>query len=152
MLLIVSDTHGLLRPGVIELARESELVVHAGDVGSRDVLDGLRDVAEVVAVRGNVDHGAWASELPRHARVQRHGKTLHVVHQREHLDVDPVIDGIDVVISGHSHRPAIRRDGGVLYLNPGSAGPRRFGLPVTVAVLELAGMGTPEARIVELSA
>ncbi|MBD3244107.1 MAG: YfcE family phosphodiesterase, partial [Chitinivibrionales bacterium] len=150
MLLVVSDTHGLLRPEVLELARKCELVIHAGDIGAVDVLQRLREVAEVVAVRGNVDHGAWAHELPRHARVERHGTTLYVVHQPEHLDVNPVTAGIDVVISGHSHRPSVRREGDVLYLNPGSAGPRRFHLPATVALLEVAENALPEARTVGL--
>jgi len=135
---LISDTHGLLREAALRALEGSELIVHAGDVGRLEILDALRAVAPVVAVRGNVDKGAWADALPATALAQAGPATIYVLHDLHELDLDPAAAGIHVVASGHSHRPARSERSGVLYLNPGSAGPRRFKLPVTVARLDLA--------------
>lgn len=142
---IISDTHGLLRPGAVTAFAGCELILHAGDVGGPEILAGLRRVAPVVAVRGNVDGGPWADALCEGETVVVSGLRLRVRHIRADLDGDDA----DVVITGHSHQPAIARVGGVLHVNPGSAGPRRFRLPVTVALLEIAD-GKAQARIVEV--
>ena len=136
---VISDTHGLLRPEAIEALQGSEFIIHAGDVGAPEVLEALRQVAPVVAVRGNVDTAAWASGLPASEAVEVGGRLLYVLHQIEHLDVDPAAAGIAAVVYGHSHRPSAEVRRGVLYLNPGSAGPRRFGLPVTLVRLRVEG-------------
>jgi putative phosphoesterase len=134
---VISDTHGLVRPAALAALRGVDAIVHAGDVGSPEVLAALAEVAPLTAVRGNVDRGAWARRLPAVATVTVAGVRVHVVHDVRTLAVDPVAEGIGVVVAGHSHRPgAVRRDG-VLYLNPGSAGPRRFTLPVAVARLRI---------------
>lgn len=146
---VISDTHGLLREEAIEVLRESELIVHAGDIGSVDVIDRLSEIAPVVAVRGNVDKESWAKEFPLDKVVNVCGKYLYVLHNLNEIDLDPVAAGFDVVISGHSHKPAIHNKDGVLYVNPGSAGPRRFKLPVAVATLYIAPKGI-EAHIQEL--
>jgi len=145
---VISDTHGLLRPEAIRALRGVDLIIHAGDVGSAEVLDGLRTVARVVAVRGNNDRGAWARALRETETLELAGVRLHVVHDIKELDIDPAKAGVDVIVAGHSHKPAIARREGVLFLNPGSAGPRRFRLPVALARLEI-GV-TLRARIVEL--
>lgn len=146
---VVSDTHGLLRPQALAALRDCELIIHAGDVGNPDVLDALRQNAPVVAVRGNVDHGAWASELPEREMVQVGDRRLYVLHNLEELDVDPVTAGFHAIIAGHTHRPKIETQQGVLYFNPGSAGPRRFGLPISVGRLRLHG-GTLRGEIIDL--
>ena len=146
---VVSDTHGLIRPEALEALRGSELIIHAGDVGKPHVLEALSSVAQVVAVRGNVDRGPWAQHLAEAEVVEVNGSRLYVIHSLDGLDFDPAAAGFDVVISGHSHRPSAERRDGVLYLNPGSAGPRRFNLPVAVALLEVR-RGSCEARILEL--
>jgi hypothetical protein len=130
---VISDTHGLLRPQAIDALRGSDLIIHAGDVGKPEVLDALRALAPVHAVRGNVDHGSWAARLPMTARVEARGHLFHVLHIVDDLDLDPPAAGVAAVIFGHSHKPSIETRNGVLWLNPGSAGPRRFDLPVTVA-------------------
>ena len=116
-------------------------IVHAGDVGDPKILDTLRDLAPVTVVRGNIDGGAWAEALPESERIEAHGFSIYVLHDVNQLDLDPTAAGLSVVISGHSHRPSIRTQDGVLYLNPGSAGPRRFKLPITVARLRLSDSG-----------
>ncbi len=143
---LVSDTHGLLRPEAIAALRGTTLIVHAGDVGGPDVLEQLARLAPVVAVRGNNDTGTWARRLPTRATHVVGTCTLLVVHDRKALREPPV--GVDVVVSGHSHRPSVIRSGGVLYVNPGSAGPRRFSLPVTVARLH--PTTPPQAEILPL--
>jgi len=135
---ILSDTHGLLRPEAMEALRGVELIVHAGDVGDPEILTKLRTIAPVFAVRGNVDTEAWARELPEASVVEAEGANLYVLHNLQHLDLKPEDAGFDVVISGHTHEPKQYERNGVLYLNPGSAGPRRFRLPVTLAILEVA--------------
>jgi putative phosphoesterase len=146
---VISDTHGLLRPEAVEALRGCDRIIHAGDVGSPDVLDQLRRVAPVVAVRGNVDKGAWALALPRTATIDLGGQTIYMLHILGDLDLKPAAAGISAVVYGHSHKPSIEERDGVLFLNPGSAGPRRFRLPVTVARLS-ASDGRLAARIIAL--
>lgn len=146
---VISDTHGLLRPQALRALTGVELIVHAGDVGAAAVLDALRGVAPVVAVRGNNDRGAWASALAETEVVEAAGRSLYVLHDLAHLDLDPRAAGFDAVIAGHSHQPRIERRDGVLYLNPGSAGPRRFRLPIALAWLDVDAAGV-EAEIVQL--
>jgi len=135
---LISDTHGLLRREAVEALRGSELIVHAGDVGNPKILEELRKLAPVVAVRGNVDTQEWARALPLTAVAEVGAVLIYVLHDVNALDLDPVAAGFRLVVSGHSHKPGkIERDG-VLYVNPGSAGPRRFQLPATVARLNLA--------------
>jgi uncharacterized protein len=134
---VISDTHGLLRPEAVAALRGSELIVHAGDVGDARVLDELRAIAPTVAVRGNIDSGAWARALPPTTIVAVGELQLYVLHQLSALGLDPKTAGFAAVISGHSHRPSAELREGVLYLNPGSAGPRRFTLPVSVARLQI---------------
>ena len=134
---IISDTHGLLRPEVERALEGADTIVHAGDVGRLEVLDGLKRIAPVFAVRGNVDRGGWAQELPFTAVVGLDGATFYVLHDLQELDLKPQAAGIDFVISGHTHRPKESEKDGVRYVNPGSAGPKRFHLPVTVATLDL---------------
>src|SRR5215475_15380954 len=146
---VISDTHGLLRPEALVALAEAEHILHAGDVGNIEILEELRRIAPVTAIRGNVDgHGACA-ELPATEMVELGGRLFYMVHSVHDLDIDPKAAGVDVVVSGHSHKPLIERKGAVMYLNPGSAGPRRFSLPVTVALVTVADNGV-EARIVEL--
>jgi putative phosphoesterase len=135
---LISDTHGLLRDEALEALQRSELIIHAGDVGKPDILSALGQVAPVIAVKGNIDKGSWASELPATALVEAGPATIYVLHDIQELDLDPAAAGIQIVVSGHSHKPSRAERSGVLYINPGSAGPRRFQLPVTVARLDLA--------------
>lgn len=135
---VVSDTHGLLRPEAVVALRGVDLLIHAGDVGSRDVLEELTLVAPVVAVRGNVDHGELRSKLPATAEAEAAGVWIHVLHRLEDLDLDPRAAGFGVVVHGHTHRPETRSRDGVLYVNPGSIGPTRFSLPVSLAMLRIA--------------
>lgn len=135
---LISDTHGLLRPEAVRALAGSDLIVHAGDVGAPGVLDALRAVAPVVAVRGNVDKGTWASALPATAVAEHGGTLIYVLHDLNELDLDPAAAGFGVVVSGHTHKPASSERSSVLLVNPGSAGRRRFKLPVTVARLDLA--------------
>ena len=148
---VISDTHGLVRPEALYALRGVERIVHAGDVGTPEVLRILGTVAPVTAVRGNMDRGPWALRLPTTEAVEAGNALLYVLHDLEELDLDPAAGGFRVVITGHSHRPAVFERSGVLYLNPGSAGPRRFALPTSVALLEVNGASV-EATIVELVA
>ncbi len=132
---IVSDTHGLLRPEVLTALAGCEQILHAGDVGKADVFERLCLLAPMFAVRGNVDRGAWADILPETLTVTVCKIRIHLLHDLQALAVDSLEEQIDLIVSGHSHRPAIRETAGVIYLNPGSAGPRRFSLPVTLARL-----------------
>lgn len=134
---LISDTHGLLRPQALEALRCSELILHAGDVGKPEILAGLREIAPVIAVRGNVDKSDWAHTLPETAVAEAGKVLLYVLHDVHTLDLNPVAAGLHVVVSGHSHQPGKSERDGVPYINPGSAGPRRFQLPVTVARLDL---------------
>jgi len=134
---LISDTHGLLRPEAVRALAGSELIIHAGDVGRPEILEALKAIAPVVAVRGNVDTGGWAARLPATAVAEAGPALIYVLHDLNDLDLDPAAAGFHVVVSGHSHKPARSEKAGVLYLNPGSAGPRRFTLPVTVARLDV---------------
>lgn len=146
---LISDTHGLLRDEAIDALRGSDLLVHAGDICDPRILDALRALAPLTAVRGNNDHGDWAAALPETARLEIGALALYVIHDLAELTIDPAAAGVQVVVSGHSHKPLIDERGGVLYVNPGSAGPRRFKLPIAVAEVEVRGR-TATARIVEL--
>ncbi len=134
---LISDTHGLLREEALEALRGSDLIVHAGDVGKPEIIDALRAVAPVVVIRGNVDQGSWAAALPATAVAETESASIYVLHDLKELDLDPVAAGFGVVVSGHSHKPARSQRAGILYINPGSAGPKRFDLPTTVARLDL---------------
>jgi putative phosphoesterase len=146
---VISDTHGLVRPEALRALRGVDLVVHAGDIGTPEVLEALRAVAPVVAVRGNNDRGAWARAIPERVTQPIGGRRVHVLHDLKELALDPAAAGVAVVIAGHSHRPSIAERDGVLFLNPGSAGPRRFTLPISIATLTL-GPARPRARLITL--
>jgi putative phosphoesterase len=139
---VISDTHGLLRPDVGRCLAGVSHIIHAGDIGTPQVLDGLRRIAPVSAIKGNVDLGGWAESHPDTATVHLGGRRFHVLHDLKQLDLDPATRGIDAVICGHSHRVMIETRDGVLYLYPGSAGPRRFRLPITLATLDLDSDGS----------
>jgi putative phosphoesterase len=138
---IISDTHGLLRPQVKQRLAGVAHIIHGGDIGKPDVIAELLRIAPVTAIRGNIDTGQWAEEYPETEMLRFGGRTIYVLHDVQELRLDPLMCGVDVVVSGHSHRPRIETIGGVLYLNPGSAGPRRFNLPVTLATLDLTACG-----------
>jgi putative phosphoesterase len=146
---VISDTHGLVRDQAIEALVGSDLIIHAGDVGDPRALDQLREIAPTFAVRGNNDRAPWALELPLNDVVEVGARLFYVLHEIEDLDLDPVAAEISVVISGHSHIPAAEQRGDVLYLNPGSAGPRRFKLPIALARIE-ATEDRITPRIIEL--
>jgi putative phosphoesterase len=146
---VISDTHGLLRPQALRALRGVELILHAGDVGAPAVLEGLRAIAPVVAVRGNNDRARWARSLREREIVTVAGLAILVVHDVHELRGRPLEPGVGLVVAGHSHRPSIAERDGVVYLNPGSAGPRRFTLPVSVALLAVRA-GRPRARLVTL--
>ncbi|HEV8484152.1 MAG TPA: metallophosphoesterase family protein [Blastocatellia bacterium] len=146
---VISDTHGLMRPEALSALGDSDVIIHAGDVGSAGILEALRTIAPVVAVRGNNDKGTWADKLAEREVIRAGAHQIYLLHNANELDVDPVAAGFRVVVSGHSHRPAHEERAGVLYLNPGSAGPRRFKLPVAVARLQLDSTGI-RVEIVEL--
>jgi len=132
---LISDTHGLMREAALTALRGSDLIIHAGDVGSPAVLDALRALAAVVAVRGNIDRQSWAASLPVTTIAQAGPARIYVLHNLHDLDFNPAEAGFHLVVSGHSHQPGRTDLGGVIYINPGSAGPRRFKLPVTVVRL-----------------
>ncbi|MBI2423834.1 MAG: metallophosphoesterase family protein [Candidatus Hydrogenedentes bacterium] len=146
---VISDTHGLLRNSALAYLAGVDLIIHAGDMGSESVLAQLREIAPVHAVLGNVDHGAWTRDYPADTLVQAGGKNIYVLHDRGELDLDPRAAGIDVVIFGHSHMVFQEVVDGVLYFNPGSAGPRRFQLPITAGKIILDGAGM-EVEVREL--
>lgn len=148
---LVSDTHGLLRPELVRALAGCDIVVHAGDVGRPEVLDGLRQVASVVAVRGNVDRGPWVQQLRQTEVVEVGPALLYVIHDLSGMDLDPAAAGFQAVISGHTHKPESREERGVLYVNPGSAGPRRFRWPISAALLHVEG-GSLRLEWIELPA
>lgn len=149
---IISDTHGLLRPTALHALRGCDHLIHAGDIGSPDILAALRELAPLTVVRGNNDRADWARKLPDVARVVLDATAILVLHDVNELKLDPATEGIDAVISGHSHRPSVTHRGEVLFINPGSAGPRRFSLPIAVATLSLADGHPPTATLIELDA
>jgi putative phosphoesterase len=138
---LISDTHGLLRPEAVEALRGCRRIVHAGDIGDPAVLEALARVAPVTAVRGNNDKGAWARKLNQTETLEIAGARIYVIHDLAQLEVDPAAEGLHVVVAGHSHRPGRQLRDGVLYVNPGSAGPRRFKLPVALAMLTISARG-----------
>ena len=146
---LISDTHGLLRPEARVALRGVDRIIHAGDICDAQVLQALAEIAPVVAVRGNNDRGPWAEAVPERELVAVDGVKLYVLHDLHELDVDPKALGVQAVISGHSHRPLSKMENGVLYVNPGSAGPRRFRLPVSLGFLEIDG-GKVKARLLTL--
>lgn len=136
---LISDTHGLLRPEAVDALRGSDFIVHSGDIGDAQVLDGLRQLAPVTAVRGNVDRELWASALSNTELLAAGNAFIYVIHNVADLDLDPAAAGFHAVVSGHSHQPGWKEKDGVLFVNPGSAGPRRFKLPITVGRLTVTG-------------
>jgi putative phosphoesterase len=143
---LISDTHGLLRPEARIALKGVDRIIHAGDICKAEVLEQLAEIAPVVAVRGNNDKGTWAESLHEAETVEVGGVKIHVIHDLHELEPQPEATGIQVVISGHSHKPAIKMERGVLFVNPGSAGPRRFKLPISLGFLEIAD-GVPKARV-----
>ncbi len=149
MIGVISDTHGLLRPEALAALRGVSQILHAGDVGDIAILEALRQIAPVTAIRGNIDTHGPTAQLPATEAIELDGRLIYMLHSLADLDLKPETAGIAVVISGHSHKPSAQIHNGVLYLNPGSAGPRRFQLPITVAHLHLDA--APRAEIVTLS-
>jgi putative phosphoesterase len=147
---VISDTHGLVRPEAVAALRGVELIIHAGDIGSVEVLAALEAVAPEKAIRGTNDTAPWARGIPETEVVEVGGVLIYVIHNLAELDLDPAAAGFHVVISGHSHKPDARRKAGILFLNPGSAGPRRFNLPICLLRLCIAG-GSVEHELVHLS-
>lgn len=146
---VISDTHGLLRPEAIASLASSDLILHAGDIGKPAVLEELAAIAPVIAVRGNNDQGEWANLISTNEKIQIESVAVYMLHIVKDLSLDPIQAGIRVIISGHSHKPEIKEQAGVLFLNPGSAGPRRFKLPISVAQLDINGTDI-NAQIIEL--
>lgn len=146
---LISDTHGLLRPEAIQSLQGVAHIIHAGDIGKPFILDELSRIAPITAVRGNNDTGAWAQELPDAAFAEFAGVGIHVLHDAKELEKYPAPGNAQIVVAGHSHNPLIRSKGEILYVNPGSAGPRRFSLPVTLALLTIKE-GKPQADIIRL--
>jgi putative phosphoesterase len=146
---LISDTHGLVRPEAVDFLRGSDCIVHAGDIGDAQVLEELRRLAPLTAVRGNNDKGPWAKSIAETEVLQVGDVSIYVLHDLSELDLDPIAAGFQVVVSGHSHNPRIEERDGVLYVNPGSSGPRRFKLPIAVGELQVAGASV-KARIVQL--
>jgi putative phosphoesterase len=147
---VLSDTHGLLRPAALDALAGVDHILHAGDVGDMAILDALRAIGPVTAIRGNIDREGPCAALPATEAVDLDGCLTYMLHALEDLDLSPKAAGIRMVVCGHSHRPSVEERDGVLYLNPGSAGPRRFQLPVTVAMVRVVE-GWPRAEIVELA-
>lgn len=147
---IISDTHGLLRPQAIAALANSDLILHAGDIGKPEVIEALKAIAPVIAVRGNHDTGAWAEAIPEFETVKIEGVAIHLLHIVQNLRLDLEAAGIQIVVSGHSHKPAIAEQARILSINPGSAGAKRFKLPVSVARLQIYDTIT-RAEIVELA-
>ncbi len=146
---VIADTHGLVRPGIFNVFKGVDLIIHAGDIESPESLQTLQTIAKVTAVRGNVDKGGWAYKLPK-SDVAKIGKTfLYILHDISQMDLIPEEASFQAVISGHSHKPALKELNGVIYLNPGSAGPRRFKLPISLAVLYIKS-GSIKTELVEL--
>jgi uncharacterized protein len=146
---VISDTHGLMRPEAVEALRGCDRILHAGDVGGPEILEVLARIAPVSAIRGNVDTGRWARTLPDSGVLEVAGVSIYMLHDLGRLDLKPEAAGFSVVVYGHSHQPRIEEKSGVLYFNPGSAGPRRFSLPISVGRLMIAD-GNVKAELIEL--
>ena len=147
---LISDTHGLLRPEALRYLAGSDLIIHGGDIGAPTVLEALEAIAPVTAVRGNNDVEAWAARIPEARTLDLAGVRIHVIHDLAALPNDPAVEGVHVVVSGHSHQPRVFERGGVLYVNPGSAGPRRFKLPISAGELRICA-GRVQAGLETLS-
>jgi len=147
---LISDTHGLLRPQAVAVLQGSDFIVHGGDIGDAGILNALGAIAPLTVVRGNNDREPWAAHVPETAFLQVAGVLVYAIHDLSQIDIDPAAAGVRVVVSGHSHKPKVEERGGVLYVNPGSAGPRRFKLPIAVAELIVMD-GAVTARIVDLA-
>jgi uncharacterized protein len=147
---VISDTHGLLRDAAITLLEGCDLIIHAGDIGTPDILEALRCIAPVVAVRGNNDRDVWARALPITEVIELGPHQVYLLHDLKELAIDPFAAGFAAVISGHSHQPQAKMRDGVLYLNPGSAGPRRFKLPISLARLSVTPAGVTH-ELIEIS-
>ncbi len=147
---LICDTHGLLRPEAVAALGGSDAIIHAGDVGDPALLTELACIAPVSAVRGNIDRGDWAQAVPETEVLEAGGVLIYILHNIDELDLDPAAVGFKVVVTGHSHKPATREKDGVLYINPGSAGPRRFSLPIAVGRLVIAE-GAVSAELIELA-
>ncbi|HEV3317155.1 MAG TPA: metallophosphoesterase family protein [Candidatus Angelobacter sp.] len=147
---VISDTHGLLRPQAMDALRGSQHIIHAGDIGAADIIPALQEIAPVTAIRGNVDKEAWTRNFPETNVAELAGLHIYVIHSVQALDLNPQAAGFAVVISGHSHQPSQHVKDGVLYFNPGSAGPRRFKLPISVGRLEIVN-GKLTSQIIELA-
>src|SRR5262249_32778041 len=147
---VISDTHGLLRPEVLKVFKGVTLILHAGDIGHPEVLEGLRTLAPVIAVRGNNDRDEWAKQIPEAQTVHAGNVAIHMLHDVKELRVTASAEEYQAVISGHSHRPSVQTRDGILFLNPGSAGPRRFKLPISVARMTIQGAAV-RAEIIELN-
>ena len=146
---VIADTHGLIRPQAKEALKGVELILHAGDIGKPQVLEELEAIAPVIAIRGNIDKGQWAEAIPEYRNFEIGAVSIYILHDVKELDFEPAVTGFKVVISGHSHKALVQERKGVLFLNPGSAGPRRFKLPVSIALLRVNG-ATVNAEIVQL--
>ena len=147
---VISDTHGLLRPEALDRLQGVSEILHAGDVGDPQILDQLQEIAPVTAVRGNVDRGTWADELPESESLEIGEHLVHIRHIREEIDLDPVAAQMSCVIFGHTHAPLLEEKQGVVWFNPGSIGPRRFSLPITMGLLHLKENGELEPELIEL--
>lgn len=134
---VISDTHGLLRNGIIDIFKYVNLIIHAGDIGNPEILEQLNTIAPVIAVRGNMDSGTWTKHLPKEKKILVGDATLFMLHSLYGVDIEAIAPDADVVVSGHTHQPEIREKNGVLFVNPGSAGPRRYDYPVSVAILDI---------------
>ena len=146
---LISDTHGLLRPEALAALQGCDHLIHGGDIGNAAILDTLRAIAPLTVVRGNNDNGDWAATIPETALVELDGVRIYTLHDLNAIDIDPAAQAVKVVVSGHSHKPRVQERGGVLYVNPGSAGPRRFTLPISLARLHVDG-GQASAQLVDL--
>ena len=146
---VISDTHGLMRPQALEALQGCEALLHAGDIGSPQVIDALQSLAPVTCVRGNNDVEAWAKRIPESTTIEIEGVRIHLLHDLNELTLEPDVERVSVIVSGHSHRPTVETRAGVLYFNPGSAGPRQFKLPIAVGVLEIAD-GVVRGHILQL--
>jgi putative phosphoesterase len=147
---LISDTHGLLRPQAVRYLRGVDHIIHAGDIGKPEILEELRALAPLTAVRGNNDRGRWAARVPQTALLRVGEVAIYVLHNLAELDIDPLAKKYRVVVSGHSHKPLVQERDGVLYINPGSAGPRRFTLPIALGELKISGESV-RARIRSLA-
>jgi uncharacterized protein len=146
---LVSDTHGWVRPEALAALKGSEVIIHAGDIGKAEVLDSFGSIAPVIAIKGNNDRNLWAKKVPDGLNLEINGIKIHVIHNVKDLEAHPAHDGIRIIVSGHSHKPGVVERDGVLFINPGSAGPQRFKLPIAVAKLRIE-RGRVRGEIIEL--